>query len=301
MESQFMPPPSPPPAAFIRNGDIEIYYTSRGEGPLVVLLHGFPDHEGTFAAQVEDLARDHLVVTPRLRGFPPSSVAAAVESYALPAVAEDIAAVIGHFDQGPTIVVGHDWGGALAQAVALRFPNLVEGLVVLNAPVLSTFDSVVTNDPEQQAMSVYTLPYLQYREGDEKNIDVVTRNIRNTDWRATVSQYLDENPIHGMMAYYKANYVAPPYLAQKPAGHRFEVPTLIVWGVEEEYFAASALDGLARYFDAPLRVAIVPGAGHWVHQDAPGRVNLEIRSWLALLPRLRASDGRGRSRSRERV
>ena len=285
-----MPGSSPAPAQFIRNGDVDIHYASYGEGPLVVLLHGFPDHEGTFAAQVEDLARDHRVVTPRLRGFAPSSAPAAVESYALPTVAEDIAAIIEHFGPGPAIVVGHDWGGALAQAVALRFPHLVKGLAVLNAPVLSTFDSVVTSDPEQQALSAYTLPYLQYRPGDDKNIAFVTRNIRNPEWRGTIRRYLDETPIEGMMAYYKANYAPAPYRAQQPAGYRFSVPTLIVWGVEEEYFAPSVLDGLTRYFDAPVRLASVPGAGHWVHQDAPDRVNQEIRSWLALVPALRQAE-----------
>jgi pimeloyl-ACP methyl ester carboxylesterase len=89
-----------------------------------------------------------------------------------------------------------------------------------------------------------------------------------------------------MMAYYKANYVAPPYRSQAPAGYTFGVPTLLVWGMDEEYFAPSVLDGIASYFSAPLRIATVPGAGHWVHQDAQGRVNQEIRSWLAHLPTL---------------
>lgn len=285
-----MPGSSPEPAEFIRNGDVEIFYATYGGGPLMVLLHGFPDHEGSFAAQVEELSRDHLVVTPRLRGFPPSSVPAGIESYALPTVAEDVAALIEHFGQGPAVVVGHDWGGALAQAVALRFPHLVKGLVLLNAPVLSTFDAVVNSDPEQQAMSAYTLPYLRFRPGDDKNVEFVTRNIRNPDWRLAISRYLDNNPMEGMMAYYKANYAAPPYRPQQPAGYVFGVPTLIVWGIEEEYFAPSALDGLTRSFSAPLRLATVPGAGHWVHQDAPCRVNREIRSWLALLPALQSAE-----------
>ena len=281
-----MPRPSPEPAQFIRNGDIDIFCASHGEGPLLILLHGFPDHDGGWAAQIEDLSRDHRVVTPRLRGFPPSSVPSAVESYALPTVAEDVAAVIAHFGAGPAVVVGHDWGGALAQVVALRFPHLVKSLIVLNAPVLSTFDALVNNDPEQQAMSAYTLPYLRYQPGDDKNVAFVTRNIRDPDWRAVISRYLEESPIEGMMAYYKANYAAPPYRPQAPAGFRFDVPTLIIWGDQEEYFAPGALDGLTRHFSAPLRLTTVPGAGHWVHQDAPGRVNQEIRSWLAMLPTL---------------
>lgn len=284
---------SPAPAAFIRNGDIDIAYASKGEGPLLVFLHGFPDHDGSYAAQVGEFSRDHLVVTPRLRGYPPSSVPTRVESYALPTVAEDVAAVVEHFGRGPAIVVGHDWGGALAQAFALRFPHLVRGLALLNAPVLSTFGSVVNNDPEQQAMSAYTLPYLRYRPGDDKNIEFVTRNIRNPAWRRAISWYLDENPIDGMMAYYKANYSAPPYSQQRPTGYIYGVPTLIVWGTEDEYFAPAVLDGLTRYFAAPLRLATVPGAGHWVHQDAPQQVNREIRSWLALLPTLQADRSAG--------
>lgn len=272
------------PAAFIRNQDIDIFYDSHGEGPLLILLHGFPDHEGTFAAQVEEFSKDHFVVTPRLRGFPPSSVPKDIESYALPIIAEDIAALIEHFGQGPAVVIGHDWGGALAQAVALRYPDLVRGLALLNSPVLSTFDSVVNSDSDQQAMSAYTLPYLNFQPGDHKNVEYVTRNIRDPAWRLAISRYLEENPIEGMMAYYKANYAAPPYRSQEPAGYRFDVPTLLVWGMDEEYFAPSVLDGLTRYFSTPLRLTTIPGAGHWVHQDAPDRVNQELRSWLAMLP-----------------
>lgn len=272
------------PTEFIRNGEIDIYYVRQGAGPLLVMLHGFPDHEGSFGAQVEELSKDHLVVTPRLRGFPPSSVPSGVESYALPTVAEDVAAIIEHFGTGPAIVVGHDWGGAVAQATALRFPHLVKGLALLNAPILSTFDAIVNSDPEQQAMSAYTMPYLQYRPADDKNVEFVTRNIRNRDWRVAIGRYLTENPVDGMMAYYKANYAAPPYSAQQPAGYNYDVSTLIIWGVEEEYFAPSVLDGLTRYFTAPFRLTTVPGAGHWVHQDAPDRVNQEIRSWLSTLP-----------------
>jgi len=296
-----MRPYSAPPANSIRNGPVEVFYDRYGEGPLLVLLHGFPDHEGTFRAQVEELSRDHLVVTPRLRGFPPSSVPAGTDSYALLNVAEDVARIVEHFGRGPAVIVGHDWGGAVAQAVALRFPQLVKGLVLLNAPVLSVFDAVVHGSPQQQAMSAYTLPYLRYQPGDEKDTAFVTRKIRNLNWRRTIAHYLDENPVEGMMAYYKANYAAPPYAPKEPAGYRFNLPTLIVWGTEEEYFAPSVLNGLQAYFPVSLRLATVPGAGHWVHQDAPSRVNREIRSWLAWLPSVAdASPGLAHAAAQER-
>jgi pimeloyl-ACP methyl ester carboxylesterase len=117
----------------------------------------------------------------------------------------------------------------------------------------------------------------------------VTRNIRDPDWRATIRHYLEESPIEGMMAYYKANYPAPPYSPQTPAGYIFAVPSLIIWGTEEEHFAPGVLDGLARYYPASLRLVTVPGSGHWVHRDAASRVNAEIRSWLAMVPVLRGN------------
>src|SRR5258707_399900 len=278
------------PAESVRNDDIEIFYSRSGEGPLMVLLHGFPDNEGSYAAQVEELARDHLVVPPRLRGFPPSSTPSEVERYALPLVADDIAALVEHLGQSPAIVVGHDWGGALAQVVALRHSSLVAGLVLLNSPLLSTFNAMVNSNAEQQAMSSYTLPYLRYQPDDDKNIPFVTRNIRDPEWRAIIGTYLNENSIEGMLAYYKANYPAPPYRPQAPAGHTFTLPTLLIWGMEEEYFAPAALDGLAKYYPASLRLVTVPGAGHWVHRDAAARVNGEIRSWLTMLPLLRGAE-----------
>jgi epoxide hydrolase 4 len=267
----------------LKNGEVEIAYRRFGHGAPLILLHGFPDLEGTWSAQVEDLARDHLVVTPRLRGYPPSSAPVDPAQYALPLVAGDVVALIEALGVGPAVLVGHDWGGALAQVVALLRPDLVAGLVMLNAPPLSRFDSVVSSDPEQQAMSAYTLPYLAYREGDDKNVDHMTRHIRDGVWRDEISTYLRANPIGGMMAYYKANYVAPPYESRPPAGHVFQVPTLILWGMEEEYFSAQVLDGVARYYPASLRLVTVPGAGHWVHRDAVQRVNGEIRAWLAAL------------------
>lgn len=277
------------PHHILSNGDIEIVYRRFGAGPLLVLLHGFPDDVGSWSAQVEDLARDHLVVTPRLRGFPPSSVPEDPGAYALPAVASDIDALIAHVNAGPAILIGHDWGGALAQVVALLYPTSVSGLVVVNAPPLSRFNSVVHASAKQQAMSAYTLPYLGYRPGDDKNVAEVVRNIRDPHWRDHVARYLAENRIDGMMGYYKANYSAPPYAPEPPAGHVFGLPTLILWGLEEEYFSPEALDDLARYFPASLRLVTIPGAGHWAHRDAPDRVNAEIRSWLEQLPGLAPS------------
>ena len=134
----------------LTNGAVTIAYREYGNGPLVIMLHGFPDTDETFSAQIEDLSKDHLVVTPRLRGYPPSSVPSGVENYALPAVAEDIKALVEHFGRGKAVVIGHDWGGAVAQAFALQHPELVSGLVFMNVALIATFNSIISANKERQ-------------------------------------------------------------------------------------------------------------------------------------------------------
>jgi epoxide hydrolase 4 len=267
----------------VSNGAVTIAYRQYGNGQLVIMLHGFPDIEGTFSAQIEDLSKDYLVVTPRLRGYPPSGVPSGIENYALPAVAEDIKALVEHFGRGKAVIMGHDWGGAVAQAFAWQHPELVSGVISMNVPMIATFNAIISANGEQQTLSAYSLPYLRYRPGDGTNADFITRNIRDPDWRSTIADYLKEQPVEGMLSYYKANYPAPPYTSEAPAGFVLNVPTLIIWGLQDEYFSYAVLDGAARYISQSMRLVTVPGAGHWVHRDASEVVNREIRSWLRTL------------------
>jgi pimeloyl-ACP methyl ester carboxylesterase len=268
---------------FIVNGDLQVHYRAYGSGPLIIFLHGFPDNEGTYAAQVLEFARDHLVVTPTLRGYPPSSVPKNREAYGLPVVAEDIRALLDHFNAETAIVAGHDWGGVVAQAFALAYPERVTGVILMNSPVLAPFIALVNSDAEQQELSKYTLAYIEYEDGDDKNVDFVVRNIRDLHWRKTIAEYLRVSPVYGMLNYYKVNYPVPPYGAAPPADDSafvYHMCTLILWGLEDEYFSIKVLDGLSKWFTQSLRLVTIPRAGHWVHIDQSTIVNREIRSWL---------------------
>jgi pimeloyl-ACP methyl ester carboxylesterase len=265
---------------FIHNGDFQIAYREYGSGPLVILIHGFPDAEGTYSKQIEDLSKDHLVVTPRLRGFPPSSVPAGVENYQLPVVADDIRTRVAHFGDQKAIVVGHDWGGGVAQAFALKYPQLVSGLVIMNVPMIATFNSVIGSSKEQQWLASYTVPYIKYQHGDPEDPGFITRNIKDPQWRAEISAFLKDQPLDGMLSYYKANYPAPPYKKQEPFGAVLKVPTLIVWGMKDEYFSLDVPNDAPRYVASPLTLVTVPKTGHWVHRDAPEAVSRTIRARL---------------------
>ncbi len=134
-------------------------------------------------------------------------------------------------------------------------------------------------------MASYTVPYIHFRDGDPKNIEFIVRNIRDPRHRSLVASYLDRHPLQSMLSYYKPTTPRRPTKRADPAGYLFDVPVLIVWGMEDEYFVPEVLDGAGRYVRHPLHIVTVPWAGHWVHRDAATLVNSEIRSWLDGLPK----------------
>lgn len=117
---------------FVTNGDVKIHYVTAGEGPLVVMLHGFPDFWLTWRDQIPAISRDHQVVAIDLRGFNESDKPEGVENYALDKLVADVEAVVKHFGAVKATVIGHDWGGMIAWSFAMQHPQMTERLVILN-------------------------------------------------------------------------------------------------------------------------------------------------------------------------
>lgn len=131
----------------------------------------------------------------------------------------------------------------------------------------------------EHSAHTYTIKYIQYQPGDHKNEKFVTRFIRDDEHRESVQEYLASSPMHGMFNYYKMNYPAPPYGQESILPPmKYQIPTLILWGLEEEYFSMKMLDGLTDHFTASTRVVLVPGAGHWSFRGKPETINREIWS-----------------------
>lgn len=274
-----------PIEGFVQNGQVKIHYQAAGQGPLLVLLHGFPDNSNTFSKQVAYFAKSHTVVCPTLRGYPPSDMPeVAEESYALSAVIGDIIVVLDHFRAKKAIIGGHDFGGAVVQLLALLHPERVEGLIIINSPIIPRMYQLINHDKDQQAMSAYTIAFIQHQEGDDKNVDFVVRTIRDEAHRDEIRQYLNKSPIEGMLAYYKFNYPGPPYgQVIDTSSMLYQVPTVIIWGLEDEYFSAKMLDAIPNYFQETVRLVTLPGVGHWSFREQADRVNQEISSWLTFL------------------
>jgi len=143
-------------SAFADDAGVRIHYCTLGRrGPLVVFVHGFPDFWYGWRDQMAGLSRHHRVVALDLRGYNLSDHPAGVESYALSALVEDVAAVIRAAGESRATIVGHDWGGAIAWAAALRGDPRLIALAIVNSPHPVIFQKSLIEDPDQRAASQY--------------------------------------------------------------------------------------------------------------------------------------------------
>lgn len=266
-------------------GDVRLHAVETGEGPLVVLLHGFPDFWYGWRGQLDALAQAGFrVVAPDMRGYHLSEKPAGVWSYRLDRLAADVADLVTACGADRARVVGHDWGGTVAWHAALRHEGLVDRLAILNAPTPPALRAGVA-PPDQLLRSWYMcafqLPVLPEAvlafhdfallktafQGDVRRKDALTRE----DLARYAEAFAEPGALSAMIDYYRAlPWYAAADLAK--AATRFERPTLVIWGEQDPHLAApmGELDG-ARVPRG--RVERLPQAGHWPQLDAPQRVN----------------------------
>jgi len=140
---------------FAEGEGVQLHYARAGVGPLMLFLHGFPEFWYGWRRQLPEFGRDHLALAPDQRGYNLSDKPAGKEAYRIDRMVADVAALAGRFATGPMVLVGHDWGGAVAWAFAIKHPELVERLIILNAPHPVLMQRRLASDPEQAAASQY--------------------------------------------------------------------------------------------------------------------------------------------------
>ena len=256
------------------DGDgVRLYFVKAGEGQLMLFLHGLPDSWTLFTSQLAEFGRDHMVVAPNLRGFPPSDQPQAVEAYAMPRSLGDVHTLLRHFDRERCILVGHDWGGYVACVFASAYPGRIERLVILNAPHPAIFLREVRYSAAQIQASQYDR---------EKNAAVAPY----PPWY----NYTRADPIKVPSSIFDAARMEMPDLAAaffadvaEPAATtslRVDVPTLVLWGMQDPYLLPGQLDGLNEY--APNAIVVrIEDAGHRPMNSHPMLVNRAIRDFLS--------------------
>jgi pimeloyl-ACP methyl ester carboxylesterase len=140
---------------------VKIHYVTKGKGPLLVMIHGFPDYWYTWRKQMPVLAKHFQVVAMDQRGYNKSDAPTGVENYTMPKLTGDVKAILEHFGQERAVIVGHDWGGAVAWSFAMKYPEMTERLVILNLPHPKGLLRELANNPEQHKASAYARHFQQ--------------------------------------------------------------------------------------------------------------------------------------------
>jgi pimeloyl-ACP methyl ester carboxylesterase len=276
-------------------GEVRLHYVQAGppNGPLVVLLHGFPDFWYVWRNQITALAAaGYRVVAPDLRGFNLSDKPTRVSDYGMAHLTSDVAGLVRACGASRATVVGHDWGGAVAWAFAMQNPDAVERLVVLNCPHPAAFQHAVATSPSQMRRSWYmfffqlpVLPEWLISGGDfalwRRTMRRVYANpgaFTETDVARYIEAFRQPGAVTSGINYYRAGFRE---FRRSRTGYRVvAAPTMMIWG-EGELYLNRELAELPREWVPDARIERVPRACHWVQADAPDRVNELLLDFFA--------------------
>jgi epoxide hydrolase 4 len=299
----------------IETNGIRLHTVVDGAGPLVVFLHGFPECWYSWRHQMAALAPRFRVVAPDLRGYGDSDKPAGVAAYHLTELRADLLGLIHALGEREAIIVGHDWGGAVAWSFAMEHPEATRRLVVMNCPHPAKYQEEVRAGLRQLGRSWYMfffqLPWLPEkllgtnrarRVGDVIRRSAV-RGAAITDADIEVLRDAASKPgaLRGAINYYRAAFRSPEALAGLPLGVRrflfgdrpfpparrrledwptIAAPTLLIWGEEDVALRKECTYGMQPLFSGPFELRYVPGCGHWVQQEAADLVNQYLLGFL---------------------
>jgi pimeloyl-ACP methyl ester carboxylesterase len=272
---------------------IELHYVEMGSGPLVVLLHGFPEFWWSWRYVMPPLAKPFRVVAADLRGYHLSAKPAS--GYDLATLASDVAGLIDHLG-GPAMIAAHDWGGIVAYQAAMDHPRVVERLAILNAPHPDAWIASWLTDPEQQRKSWYVfldlLPDLpeelyleQFRTGTVRLAKVASPE--------DVAVYRRAFEIPGVATaainYYR-ELVRDMPRRRHIAPRRITCPVQVLWGSLDVALEPS-LNEIARPWIDDFSVTYFPDNWHWLAQEQPRAVTEHLLAFFG------APAGKGHERS----
>ncbi len=270
-------------------GDVRLHYVEAGRGPLVVLLHGFPEFWYAWRHQIAPLVRAGFrVVALDMRGYNLSDKPPGVAAYRVPLLVDDLAGLIRACGVARASVVGHDWGAGVAWAFAMQRPELLERIAVLNGPHPERLLRALTS-MRQLAKSWYMLffqlPRLPEMIARRDNFALLTRALRDEpvrrgafddrDLARYVAALSQPGALTAMINYYRAMFRPGASPRMRPV----EAPALIIWGEEDPHLDRDLAVPSARLVPN-ARVEYVPDASHWVQHDRPRRVNELLIAFL---------------------
>jgi pimeloyl-ACP methyl ester carboxylesterase len=277
---------------------LNVQVGGHGDSEPIVLLHGFPHR--TWRGVAPDLARDFRVIAPDQRGFGASDKPESVEAYRTDCIVEDLIALADALGVERFTLVGHDWGGAVAWLAALRHPDRLARLVIVNAPHPLVFQKSLFEDQAQRAASQYISAFrnpLMERGIEAMGLEAFFSKtfashadislLSDEERRAYLDDWGQPGALTAMLNWYRASEIVVPSAgeeAEAPAWTRapfpaVKLPTLVLWAMRDTALLPVQLDGLNELVD-DLRLVTIPDAGHFVPWEQPKTVAGAIRDFM---------------------
>lgn len=274
---------------YITTNKIKLHYVTQGNGPLMLMLHGFPEFWYSWRYQIPEFARDYQVVAVDLRGYNDSDKPQDKSAYIMDELIEDIKGVIKGLGYEKCVLVAHDWGGIIAWNLAYCYPEIVEKLIILNVPhPAKIFRGLRTWQQLQKSWYVFffQLPFLP-------------------EWFLQASSYQSIEKIFVGTAIDKSAFTPKDIEAYKQAAAKpgaltamlnyyrnildfqnfnknwdvLSVPTLMIWGEEDTALGKELTYGTQVYV-RDFQIKYIPNCSHWVQQEQPALVNHYMREFL---------------------
>ena len=267
---------------FADSNGVKIHYATLGKGPLVVMIHGFPDYWYTWRHQMQALADDHQVVAIDMRGYNKSDKPKGQKNYDMKFLIGDVLAVVKHFKQEKATIVGHDWGGAVAWGVAMTAPQVCDKLIILNLPHMRGLSRELANNPAQQKNSAYARAFQMPGAHLALNAKGLSRWVKDPKARARYVEAFKRSDFEAMLHYYKQNYPRPPYKENTSPVTKVKMPVLMFHGLDDKALLPGALNDTWDWLEKDLTLVTIPGADHFVQQDAAEKVSRTMKMWLKL-------------------
>ncbi len=266
---------------YASNNGVRIHFAEDGGGPPILFIHGYPDFWMSWWRQMSALAGQYRVAAMELRGYGDSDKPEAQSAYSVEALVGDVEAVLAEMGEKRATIIGHDWGGFLAWQVAMTRPDLVERLGVLSMPHPWAIDRELANTQAQRDASAYTLIFQTPGAEQKVPADRLSFWVQDPELKERQVAAMAKSSMAGMFHYYRNHFPAPPYAERTAEPPKITVPTLVIHGRQDPYALTCGHDGLWRYVDGPIRLEVLPNAGHFLQQDAPHEVTSILSNWLA--------------------
>jgi pimeloyl-ACP methyl ester carboxylesterase len=299
---------------YVAANGLKMHYVHAGTGPMILFLHGYPSFWYQWKDQLAEFGKDHFAVAPDLRGYNLTTIPKETDQYKMKLLVQDIhdfAEKVAPKGQ-KFVLVGHDWGGLLAWTFAMYHPEMLEKLVIINAPHPMIFEREMRENPIQRWGSNYTFAFnnfdgFKWDEMLSKNdFASLTQGIlgeqiksgryTDADVAAWKTAWRVPGALNAGLDYYRANHLNPPFNETHPADKVatswsakevtegaaspiIHVPTLVIWGLTDTALQQGNLSGMEKLVP-DVRFKLYPHDGHWVSISKPAEVNQDIRAFI---------------------